>query len=256
MTLLHTVIFSLIEGLTEFLPVSSTGHLILTADLLHLPQTEVQKSFEIAIQLGAILAVAALYGRMLLRDTRTMLLVVAAFVPTAIIGFVLHGVVKRLLLGNTFVVLWSLFLGGIVLIVFEYFRPTKSSAPQIHQMSVTQAVIVGVCQSLAMIPGVSRSAATIVGGEMLGVSRRAIVEFSFLLAIPTMAAATGYDLLKSAGEFTSGDWSNLLVGFVLSFIVALFAVKWFIAYVKEHSFAAFGVYRICVAVFFWMFFLR
>ena len=143
MSFLHTAIFALVEGITEFLPVSSTGHLILTADLLHLPQTDVQKSFEIAIQLGAILAVVVLYGRSLLKDQRTMQLVAAAFLPTAVMGFLLHGIVKRVLLGNTSVVLWSLFLGGIVLLLFEKFRPT-SSASGIKQMSFSQAVLVGV----------------------------------------------------------------------------------------------------------------
>lgn len=254
MTFIHTTIFSLVEGLTEFLPVSSTGHLILTAQLLHLPQTDVQKSFEIAIQLGAILAVVVLYGRMLLQDMRTMLLVGAAFGPTAVIGFLLHGIVKQHLLGNTALVLWSLFLGGCVLLVFERFLTVPESRRQeIKDMSFMQAIIVGVCQSVAIIPGVSRSAATIVGGEFLGISRKAIVEFSFLLAIPTMAAATGYDLLKSYHEFTSADLQSLAVGFILSFIVALVAVRWFISYVKGHSFVAFGVYRILSAVVFFLF---
>ena len=247
-SLLHTAIFALVEGVTEFLPVSSTGHLILTADLLHIAQTEVQKSFEIAIQLGAILAVVVLYGKSLLRDARTMLLVASAFIPTAIIGFLLHGFVKRVLLGSTPVVLWSLLLGGVVLLVFERLRPEKSSAPEITQMTFFQAVLIGICQSLALVPGVSRSAATIVGGELLGVSRKAIVEFSFLLAIPTMAAATGYDLLKSAAEFRAGDVQSLAVGFVLSFLVALVAIKWFLDYMKNHSFAVFGLYRILLGI--------
>ncbi|MSR87516.1 undecaprenyl-diphosphatase UppP [Candidatus Peribacteria bacterium] len=251
MTFLHIAIFALVEGVTEFLPVSSTGHLILTAQLLHLPQTEVQKTFEIAIQMGAILAVAVLYGRTLLMEKRTMLLVGAAFVPTAVIGFLLHGVVKSLL-GNTDVVLLALFLGGIVLLVFERFTPT-GRAQSIREMTVTQAFLIGICQSVALVPGVSRSAATIVGGEFLGVSRKTAVEFSFLLAIPTMAAATGYDVLKSAGEFTSADVLSLAIGFVLSFLVALAAVKWFVGYIQRNSFAAFGVYRIVIALAFFLF---
>ncbi len=252
MTLLHVAILSLIEGITEFLPVSSTGHLILTADLLGLAQTEVQKSFEIAIQLGAILAVVALYGRTLMRDRRTMLLVGAAFLPTAVIGFLLHGVVKEFLLGNVRVVLWSLLIGGIILIFFERFRPVRSSSSDIKKMTYGQAVTVGVCQSIAIIPGVSRSAATIVGGELMGISRTAIVEFSFLLAIPTMAAATGYDLWKSAGEFTSADTQSLAIGFILSLLVALVAIKWFMEYVKRHSLAVFGWYRIFLAAIFFL----
>ena len=252
MTFLQVTVLSFIEGLTEFLPVSSTGHLILASEVLGLAQTDVQKSFEIAIQLGAILAVVVLYGQRLIKDQRMMALVAVAFIPTAVIGFLLHGIVKEFLLGNVMIVLASLFVGGIILIVFERLRPARTSS-DIRKMSYAQAVLVGVCQSVAIIPGVSRSAATIVGGELVGISRAAIVEFSFLLAIPTMAAATGYDLLRSAGEFSSADWGNLAVGFVLSFLFALIAIRWFIAYVKNHSFVVFGVYRIVLAVLFWVF---
>lgn len=253
MTIFHVILFSLIEGITEFLPVSSTGHLILAADLLQLPQTDVQKSFAIAIQSGAILAVVALYGRTLLRDARTLRLVAVAFLPTAVIGFLLHGVVKRLLLGNATVVLWALLLGGVALLVFERFRPRRDSALSISSISFTQAVLVGVYQSIAIVPGVSRSAATIVGGELLGIGRRAIVEFTFLLAIPTMLAATGYDLLTSASAFTAADWRALLLGFVLSFLIALAAIRWFITYIQRNSFAVFGWYRILLALFFFLF---
>ncbi len=256
MTFFQTAILSLVEGLTEFLPVSSTGHLILTSHLLGLPATEMQKSFEIAIQSGAILAVVVLYARRLLRDRRTMLLVFTAFLPTAVIGFLVHGIVKELLLGNVVVVLWSLLLGGAVLLIFEILRPDSSSGADIERMSFTQAAVVGVCQSVAIIPGVSRSAATIIGGELLGIRRDAIVEFSFLLAIPTMAAATGLDLVKSASSFTAADIQSIAVGVVLSFFVSLMAVRWFLSYVKTHSFAVFGMYRIALAALFWMFFLR
>lgn len=253
MTLLHVAILSFIEGLTEFLPVSSTGHLILAADVLGLAQTDVQKSFEIAIQLGAILAVVVLYGKTLVKDQRTMLLVAVAFLPTAVIGFLLHGVVKEFLLGNVMIVLASLFIGGFILIVFEKMIPVRTSASDLNKMSYAQAFLVGVFQSIAIIPGVSRSAATIVGGEMMGISRSAIVEFTFLLAIPTMAAATGYDLFKSGGEFSSVDWGNLFVGLILSFLFALIAIRWFLGYIKQHSFVVFGVYRIIIALLFFAF---
>jgi undecaprenyl-diphosphatase len=182
-----------------------------------------------------------------------MLLALAAFLPTAVIGFLLHGIVKYVLLGSTPVVLWSLAIGGAVLILFERWKPARSGVQDVSQMSLAQAVLIGLCQSIAIVPGVSRSAATIVGGELLGISRKAIVEFSFLLAIPTMAAATGYDLLQTASQFTLADMKDLLLGFVLSFIVALFAIKWFLGFVKNHSFVVFGLYRICLALAFWMF---
>lgn len=247
MNLFQVAVLSLIEGITEFLPVSSTGHLILASELLGLAQTESHKSFEIAIQLGAILAVVVLCGRTLIRDRRTVFLTFVAFLPTAVAGFFLHGVVKRMLLGNIAVVIASLFLGGVILLFVEKLRPAKEETMDIPMMSVRQAFYIGLCQAVAMVPGVSRSATTIVAGELLGVGRRAIVEFSFLLAIPTMVAATGYDLWKTAGEFTVGDVRALVAGFILSFAFAILAVRWFIAYVKEHSFVAFGFYRIVVA---------
>lgn len=250
MTLLHTVILSIVEGLTEFLPISSTGHLILAADVLHIAQTDVQKTFEIAIQLGAILAVVVWYGKTLLTDRRTFLLTCVAFIPTAVIGFLLHGVIKNLLLGNVAVVLWSLGIGGVVLMVFEKLLPHSTSVREVKRISFIHAFLIGVFQSVALIPGVSRSAATIIGGEMLGIERRAIVEFSFLLAIPTMVAATGYDLLKSASLFTSADVMTLVIGIALSFLVALVAIKWFLQYVQRHSLAVFGVYRVALAVVF------
>ena len=253
MTIIHTLLFSLVEGITEFLPISSTGHLILTAKLLGIEQTVTQESFEIAIQLGAILAVVVLYGRTLLRDRRTLVLVGIAFLPTAVIGFLLHTVVKEFLLGSIPTVLAALFVGGIVLIVFERFVPKTAQRNAVTSISPRQAVLVGIFQSLAIIPGVSRSAATIVGGELIGIPKQTIVEFSFLLAIPTMAAATGYDLLKTAGQFTAADVQALVIGFVLSFMVALAAIKWFLAYVKNHSFVVFGVYRVIVAVAFFLF---
>lgn len=249
MSVVQTVILSIIEGITEFLPISSTGHLILAARVLGIAQTEAQKTVEIAMQMGAILAVVVLYARMLLTERRTLLLVLAAFVPTGMIGLFLHALIKELL-GNVTVVLWSLLIGGIVLVFFEKLRPAKNSASSIREMTVAQAFLVGVFQSVALVPGVSRAAATIVGGELIGISRRTIVEFSFLLAIPTMAAAAGYDLVRTAGEFSGADVQALIMGFILSFVVALGAIKWFLAYVQQNSLVAFGMYRIFLAVIF------
>jgi undecaprenyl-diphosphatase len=254
MDALHALLLGIVEGISEFLPISSTGHLILTSRLLGLPETEFLKSFEIAIQLGAILAVTVLYWRKLLLNRDTFLKVCAAFVPTAIIGFVLHGIVKRYLLGNVWVVLWSLFLGGIFLIVFERWNGRRelenSRTRELETITYKQALSLGLFQSIAIIPGVSRSASTIVGGLLLGLNRKTIVDFSFLLAIPTMAAATALDLLKSYDQFTRADATNLGIGFVISFIVALLSIKWLLGYIKNHDFQAFGVYRIIVSVVF------
>lgn len=245
------VLLGIVEGLTEFLPISSTGHLILSAKLLGIPADGFTTSFAIAIQLGAILAVAVLYWRMLLTDRAVMLRVAAAFIPTALAGAALYTLAKTVLLESTGLVLWSLFVGGILLMLFERWHREKEGASEIAHMSYRQAVLIGLAQSVAMIPGVSRAAATILGGLALGIKRRAIVEFSFLLAVPTMAAATALDLYKSAGEFSSSQFDLLAVGFVVSFVVALAAVKFLLRFIKTHDFTAFGVYRIAVAVLFW-----
>lgn len=251
MTALHALILGFVEGISEFLPISSTGHLILTSKLLGLPETEFLKSFEIAIQLGAILAVALLYWRKLLLNKDTFLKVCAAFLPTAIIGLLVHDFVKEHLLSSASTVVWSLLLGGIFLIVFERMhREPADQAVRLEKITYRQAVTLGLFQSIAIIPGVSRSASTIVGGLLLGLNRKTIVDFSFLLAIPTMAAATGLDLLKSYDQFTPDDAVNLGIGFVVSFVVALASIKWLLGYIKNHDFQAFGVYRVIVAVLF------
>lgn len=254
-TALHAVILGLVEGITEFLPISSTGHMILAADALRLPDTDFLKSFEIIIQLGAILAVLVLYWKKLLLNKKIFNRVAVAFLPTAVIGLLAYKFVKAHLLGNTMVVLWSLLIGGALLIIFEFFY--KRRHPLVDQGNVTreleaitfkQAFVIGIFQSVAIIPGVSRSAATIVGGLMLGVSRRAIVEFSFMLAVPTMVAATGLDLIKSGHSFTHHESGMLLLGLAVAFVSALFAIRLLLSYVRDHTFTAFGVYRIVIAL--------
>ena len=254
---INALILGVVEGFSEFLPISSTGHLILTAELLKISHTDFLKSFELAIQLGAILSVIALYCRSLLTDFATLKKVAIAFAPTAGIGLIFYRFMKQHLLGSTTVVLWSLLLGGIFLVIFELLY-RKRGAQRIHSssMSCRQALLIGVFQSLAMIPGVSRSAATIIGGLILGLERRKIVEFSFLLAIPTMAAAVGFDLVQNAAGFSSTQVNILAIGFLTSFIVALAAVKLFLSFVARYSFISFGVYRIVLALLFWMYLSR
>lgn len=252
MTILDSAILGVVEGITEFLPVSSTGHLILAGELLGLPSTEFLKSFEIAIQLGAIMAVVLLYWRSFL-DLGILKRILAAFIPTAVIGLLLHDLAKQYLLGNVTVVLVALAVGGVALIIFELLHKEKEEAMQdVRSITYTQAVVVGIFQAIAIIPGVSRSAATIVGGLVMGIGRVAIVEFSFLLAVPVMAAATGLDLLKSAGTFSSADFANLAVGFVVSFVVALISIRFLLQYVRKHTFIPFGIYRILAALVFFL----
>ncbi|RJQ34637.1 undecaprenyl-diphosphate phosphatase [Candidatus Parcubacteria bacterium] len=253
MSIVDAIILGIVEGVTEFLPVSSTGHLILASHLFGIPQSSFLTTFEIAIQLGAILAVVVLYFKSFFNFAVLKRLFVA-FVPTALIGFVLYSVLKTYLLNSEMLVVVALALGGVALIAFElWHREDESATKEIEAIPYKDAFLIGLCQSVAIIPGVSRSAATIVGGLFLGISRIAIVEFSFLLAVPTMAAATGYDLLKSAHLFSSDQFLTLAVGFVVSFIVAMLAIKFLLSYVRKHTFIPFGVYRIIIAVLFFLF---
>jgi undecaprenyl-diphosphatase len=257
MTILDASILGLVEGVTEFLPVSSTGHLILAGALLGLPDTGFQKTFDIAIQLGAIAAVPALYFRSFLSLPMLKKLVVG-FVPTGIIGLLVYPYVKEYLLGNEQVVLWALALGGAALIAFElwYARTPRPAEGAAADITYKQSLCIGLFQAVAVIPGVSRSAATILGGLSLGIPRAAIVEFSFLLAVPTMLAATGLDLLKSAGDFSRADFGALGVGFAVSFVVAILSMRFLLSYVRRYSFIPFGVYRIAAAILFFLLVLR
>lgn len=257
MSILHAIILGIVEGVTEFLPISSTGHMILAGELLKIPSTDFVKSFEIVIQLGAILAVVVLYFRTLTTNWEVIKRLVAAFIPTTIVGLILYKLVKHYLMGNSAVVVWALLIGGIALIVFEKLHQEKSTAvSEVGKIGYGQAVIIGLCQCLAMIPGVSRSAATIVGGLALGLKRQTIVDFSFLLAVPTMLAASVLDIYKSADSFVGADWLPLVVGFVVSFVVALGVVKWLLKFIQKNNFVGFGVYRIVAAIAFWLIVLR
>jgi undecaprenyl-diphosphatase len=248
MTLLQSIVLGIVEGITEFLPISSTGHLILASRLLGLSQTDFQKSFEIAIQLGAIGSVIMLYWRQFL-ELAVLGRLIAAFIPTGLIGFALYHVVKTYLFGSDTVVLWALGLGGVALIVFELLHKESDDAvADVTAIPYSKAVLIGLFQSLSIVPGVSRAGATIVGGLILGLSRTTIVEFSFLLAVPTMLAATGYDLLKNASSFEAQQLGVLAAGFIASFFVALLSIKFLLAFVRTHTFIPFGIYRIAVAL--------
>lgn len=255
MNYFHAIILGIVEGITEFLPISSTAHLTLTAQVLDLAEIDFVKSFIIIIQLGAILPVAWLYLKRYGTNWAVHQRVAAAFLPTAVIGFVLYKVIKKFFLGNITLMLWALAIGGIILILFElYQKNTKLIAHQstgtIKDISILQAIIIGCAQSLAVIPGVSRSAATIISGLSLNITRATIIEFSFLLAVPTMAAATGYDLLKSASSFSTDQIGVLTIGFIVSIISAQLSITFLLNYVKKHTFIPFGVYRIVLALLF------
>jgi len=249
------MILAIVEGVTEFLPISSTGHLVLTSELLKITQTEFVKSFEIVIQLGAIMAVVWMYKDKLVKDMKLIKTLGAAFLPTGILGVVAYPYIKGYLLGNMWVTVAALVAGGVVMIGWEM-RKADSGQLTIQNLGWKRGVMIGLAQSVAMIPGVSRAMATILGGMGAGLSRREATEFSFLLAIPTMAAAAGLDLVKSGGAFSGREWIMLAVGFGMAFVTAWGAVKWLIGYVQKHDFKAFGVYRIAVGLVFALMGLR
>lgn len=249
MDFMTAVILGIVQGFSEFLPISSTGHMILASHLMGLKHTEFLKSFEIAIQAGTILSVVVLYGRTLLVDMAVIRRLIVAFLPTGILGLTLYRAVKGYLLGSEAVVLWALLSGGVILVGFEWwYREKPDMATEIRDISYKNALMIGLFQSVAMIPGVSRSAATIVGGLLLGLKRKTIVEFTFLLAVPTMLAATGYDLIRSGSQFSVGEFQYLLAGFVTAFVVALFSIKFLLRFIKTHTFIPFGVYRIVLVI--------
>ncbi len=257
MTFLDAIILSIVEGVTEFLPISSTGHLILTSNLLHITQNNFYTTFEIFIQLGAILAVVVLYFNTLLQRRELWPKIIAAFIPTAIVGLVLYKFIKVFLLGNEAVTVASLFVGGILLIGLEYWHKEKESHKEdIADLTYQQAILVGLCQSISVVPGVSRAAASIIGGLFVGMKRKAAVEFSFFLAIPTIAAASGLDLMESKLQFSSQELMLLAIGFIGSFIVAIVAIKFLLSFIKNHTFIPFGIYRIILAILYFLFILR
>jgi undecaprenyl-diphosphatase len=252
MSLFHTIVFGIVEGVTEFLPISSTAHLMITSYVLGIAQTDFVKTFEIAIQAGAILAVAVLYIKKLLQNPKLIVKIIVGCIPTGIIGLVLYKTVKTYLLGNMSIMVWALGIGGVLLIVFErwYAKKQNHSTQEIQtsEVSYPAALWMGLCQSIAIVPGVSRSAATILGGLVAGISRVTVVEFSFLLAAPTMFAATALDIYKNPQILSSGDVWTLLVGLVVSFVVAYASMKWLLKYIQTHSFEKFGWYRIIISL--------
>jgi undecaprenyl-diphosphatase len=253
--LLKAALLGLVEGATEFIPVSSTGHLILASDWLGLVD-ERAKTFDIFIQLGAILAIVWIYRQRLARSVldarkdqpsrRLLLNLVIAFLPAAVVGFLTHEWIKSKLF-NSGVVAIALIVGGVVILLIERWPP-RSRVHTVDSIPPRLALGIGVAQVLALIPGTSRSGATIMGGYALGLSRTAATEFSFFLAIPTMLAATMYDLLKSWSVLAVTDIPMFAVGFIVSFVSAVIVVKAFLTYVSNHTFSVFAWYRIVLGV--------
>lgn len=250
MTYFEALIIAIIEGLTEFLPISSTGHMILAASLMNLEDPRFAETFEIVIQLGAILAVLFLYIKRFFVSITIYLKLLVAFLPTGIIGILAYKTIK-LYLFNPYVVSVSLIVGGIALLFLDKWSAKKESEyKEIEDISYIDALKIGLIQCVSMVPGVSRSAATIFGGIFSGFNRQQAAEFSFLLAIPTMFAASGYDLLKEKDNIHGNDITILLFGALIAFIVAFVAVKAFVTFLNKYGFKHFGYYRIILGVLF------
>ncbi|MCZ8513456.1 undecaprenyl-diphosphate phosphatase [Paenibacillus filicis] len=261
------VIIGIVEGLTEFLPVSSTGHMILAGSLLGIPDSdEMMKTFEIVIQLGAILAVVVVYWKRILRlfglskekprrgRGLNLIHILIAIIPTMAVAYLSSHFIKEKLFSPTTVVI-GLVLGGILLIIGEKFQP-RITANDVDELTYKQAFFIGLWQIIALWPGFSRSGSTIAGGMLAGASRAAAADFTFIIAIPVMVAATGYEMLKSMHGFSSADITFFATGFIVSFVVALLAVVTFIRFVQNMSLSYFAYYRFIIAILFFFFLLR
>lgn len=251
------VALGLVEGLTEFLPISSTAHLLVSARLLGFQQN-IGGTFEVFIQLGAILAVVGYYARDLTAQARALptsaaarrfwMTIMVAFLPAALVGLALHRWIKQVLFESPSVIAWALIAGGVVFIAIERWRLPSARPQNAESISLRQALAVGIAQILALIPGVSRSGASIVGGMLSGLDRSTATTFSFYLAIPTLGAATMVDLFGSLEQLTPSDIVRLTVGTLVSMVIAWITIGWLLRYVRSHSFVVFGIYRIIAGV--------
>ncbi len=255
MNIFHTIILGLVEGITEFLPVSSTAHLILTSKFLGLTQNSFLTTFEVVIQSGAILAVIFIYGKRLVNNKNLLKMVAISFIPTALIGFILHDMIKTVFFQSEILIVSMIGLVGVLFIVMEKYFQKHSVKLDRDEASflVRDALLIGLFQSFAVIPGVSRAGAVIICMMLLRYKRKFAAEYSFILAIPTILAATGLDLLKFEGVFTSARIVYFGVGFITAFISALFIVKWFTSYLERNNLIVFGLYRIMLALGFLLF---
>ncbi|TCK62673.1 undecaprenyl-diphosphate phosphatase [Seleniivibrio woodruffii] len=248
MDILHVIVLSIVEGLTEFLPISSTGHMIAAAEFMKLPQTTAVEAFEVIIQLGAILAVAVDYKSKFTREYIPLwFYIILSFIPVGFAGLLFHEQVKALF--SVKVVAVMLIVGGVLFIIAELiYRRMTVKVHSIEQLGFRNILIAGLSQILALIPGTSRAGVVILGAMFSGAGRKASTELSFLMALPVMTAAAGFDLLKNFHELKAVGFSYLGLGFVIAFISAYASIRFFIKFVRSHTFIGFGVYRIIFGV--------
>lgn len=248
MNIFEAVIIAIVEGITEFLPVSSTGHMIITSSLLHIEKDAFTKLFEIAIQLGAILAVVVLYWKKFFdfKSWHFYVKLIVAVIPALLLGFLFSDKIDALL-ESPLTVAITLLVGGIILLFIDKVFTVHTIETE-EKISYSRAFMIGVWQCIAMIPGVSRSASTIIGGMQQKLTRKLAAEFSFFLAVPTMCAATGYKLLKGYKLIRAEEIKLLVIGNIVAFIVAMIAIKFFIEFLQKHGFRLFGYYRIIAGI--------
>lgn len=269
MDIFQALILGIVEGVTEYLPVSSTGHLLLTQRLLGIESSTAADAFAICIQAGAILAVLGLYRARVVQMARGLLLgadpagrnlafaIISAFIPAAILGLLLEAPIKKYLFGGDAWGMWPIvaawLVGGVAILVVSHMRRRSGATPQtglnLEHLTIRMAVIIGLAQCIAMWPGVSRSLVTIVGGLLVGLSLPAAVEFSFLLGVVTLSAATAYDALKHGEEMLATFGATpLIIGFIAAWLSAVIAIKWMVGYLQSHGLEIFGWYRVLLAI--------
>ena len=249
MTLFDSIVLGIVEGITEFLPVSSTGHMIVVSEFLGLQQNSVNMAFEVIIQFAAILAVILNYpSKFTFKHINLWMKIALAFLPIGIVGFIFSSQIKALF--SIEIVAWMFIIGGVIfLIVEKFYDENKKYITDVEDVSYKQALFIGIAQIAALIPGTSRAGASIIGAMLVGFNRKASAEFSFLLAVPVMCATTFYDVYKHHAQILQdGNFINLAVGFVTSFVVAYLVIKLFLKFLERFTFVAFGIYRIIFGI--------
>ena len=244
MGILDSILLGIIEGITEFLPISSTGHLIIASEFLNIDQNNVTKAYEVIIQFAAILAVVLNYSEKFSpKKIELWKKLTLAFIPIGVVGFIFSSQIKAMF--DIKIVAIMFIIGGIVFLIVErFYKETEEHIDDVEKVSYKQALYIGLAQIFALIPGTSRAGSTIIGAMLVKLNRKAAAEFSFLLAFPVMCATTGYDLLKHYKDFTDANFIVLAVGFVTAFIVAYITIKLFLKFLERFTFVAFGIYRI------------
>ena len=247
MGIFEAIILGIVEGFTEFLPISSTGHLIVLSDIMGLSQSDTNKAFEVIIQLSAIFAIFFLYkDKFSFSKIELWKKIIIAYLPLAVVGFIFKDEIKELF--SVSIVAYMFIIGGIIFLLTERFYKESNKLDDIESIDYKQSLYIGLAQIFALIPGTSRSGATIIGGMLSGLSRKASAEFSFLLAFPVMVTVSGYDILKHYQTFTYDSLIPLMIGFIVSFVVAVITIKLFLKFLSTFSFVAFGVYRIVLGI--------